>query len=309
MQNNRQKAGRLYFQVVFATAVWGAAYPFTKRLVAELSPVSIIVFRGLVGSLGLLLLSRSSFRLHDFRFSNLWKLLVMSVLGVSAQQYIQAYALKYTLSSHAGWLMATTPIMVAALMAWLGERIGPYKIAAFALGVCGSLLVVFSRSGAGAFALPSTGGDLLFLASCAAWALYVLCAKHWLTGWTQAKATTATMLVALATVLPGWFAGRGPREFSALSPAAWGSLAYLSLLSSALAYLFWNNGVEGLGPVKSSYFIYLEPFSTLLSAYLLLGETASAAAFGGGLLILAGVYLVGLKEKLPGGLKGAASHA
>jgi len=67
--------------------------------------------------------------------------------------------------------------------------------------------------------------------------------------------------------------------------------------------------VEGLGPVKSSYFIYLEPFSTLLSAYLLLGERASPVALGGGLLILAGVYLVGLREKAGGGLKGAASNA
>jgi len=194
-------------------------------------------------------------------------------------------------------------------MAWLGERIGPFRITAFILGAAGTLLVVFSRSGAGALELPSTGGDLLFLASCAAWALYVLFTKNWLPGWTKAKATTATMLVALATVLPGWFASGGPREFRALSGAAWASLAYLSVLSSALAYLFWNNAVEGLGPVKSSYFIYLEPFSTLLSAYLLLGERASPVALGGGLLILAGVYLVGLREKAGGGLKGAASNA
>jgi drug/metabolite transporter (DMT)-like permease len=198
---------------------------------------------------------------------------------------------------------------VAGLMAALGERISPFKIAAFCLGSCGTLLVVLSRSGAGALALPTTRGDLLFLVSCAAWALYVICSKRWLTDWPPAKATTATMLVALVTVLPGWLAAGGPREFSGLSGTAWLSLAYLSILSSALAYLFWNNAVEGLGPVKASYFIYIEPFSALLSAYLLLGEKAAPAAFAGGLLILAGVYLVGHNEKLPGGLKGAAVNA
>jgi len=81
------------------------------------------------------------------------------------------------------------------------------------------------------------------------------------------------------------------------------------VLSSALAYLFWNNSVEGLGPVKSSYFIYLEPFSTLICAYLFLGEKATAAAFAGGVLILAGVYLVGAKEKNKDQLEGARDNA
>ena len=34
----------------------------------------------------------------------------------------------------------------------------------------------------------------------------------------------------------------------------------------------------------------------MLASYLLLGETAAAPAFFGGLLILGGVYLVGLKD-------------
>ena len=34
----------------------------------------------------------------------------------------------------------------------------------------------------------------------------------------------------------------------------------------------------------------------MLAAYLLLGEKAAPAGFAGGLLILGGVYLVGMKE-------------
>jgi len=287
----------LYFQVSFAATVWGGAYPFTKQLVAELSPLSIVTFRALVGALALVFLSGSRLKASDFRPAVLWKLLVLSVAGVSAQQYLQAYALRYTPASHAGWLIAVTPIMVAGLMAALGEKIGPFKIAAFIAGFAGTLLVVFSKAGAGAFALPSTRGDLIFLTTCALWAAYVILTKKWLTAWPQAKVTTLTMLTALLTLLPAWLGAGGPAEFAGLTSRGWASLAYLSLLSSALAYLFWNNAVEGLGAVKTSYFIYLEPFSTLLSAYLLLGERAAAAAFAGGLLILAGVYLLGLNKR------------
>lgn len=309
MGNKPKNSGWLYFQVVFAALVWGAAYPFTKRLVAELSPLSIIAFRALTGTLLLLLLSGARLEAKDFKPAILWKLLVMSVLGVSAQQYLQAYALVYTQASHAGWLIATTPIAVAGLMAALGERISPLKAAAFVLGFAGTMLVIFAKAGSGAFALPSTRGDLVFLVSCLAWAFYVLCAKKWLTFWPAAKVTTATMLVALVSVLPAWFAAGGPAEFAAVSRAGWVSLAYLGVLSSALAYLFWNNSVEGLGAVKTSYFIYLEPFSTLFSAYLLLGETAAAPVFAGGLLIMAGVYLVNRRDSGARAYKGASTNA
>ncbi|OIO01233.1 MAG: hypothetical protein COX65_00220 [Elusimicrobia bacterium CG_4_10_14_0_2_um_filter_56_8] len=300
---------RLYFQVVFATVVWGGSFPFTKYLVTELSPLSLVTFRALLGALLLIPLSGSKLSAGDFKFKYLWKLGVMSVLGVSAQQYLQAYALKYTQASHAGWLIASTPILVAGFMAALGEKIGWYKAGAFLMGAAGALLVVFSRSGAGAFALPSALGDLIFLGTCFSWALYVILAKKWLSFWPQAKVTTLTMLAALATLLPAWLTGGGVSEFSALSLKGWLCLVYLGALCSSLGYLFWNNSVAGLGPVKASYFLYLEPFATLLSAYLFLGEKAAYSAFAGGLLILAGVYLVGLKEKAPVILKGAPAHA
>lgn len=296
MPHSERSSAGLYFRAAAATAVWGASYPFTKQLMSEVSPLTIVVARAVIGITLLVLFGGARLAFRDFRGVTLWRLFVLSVLGVSAQQYIQAYALKSTLASNAGWLICTIPIMVAGLAAALGERIGFFKIAAFVLGTAGTLLVVFGRSGAGAFVLPSTKGDFIFLISCVDWTFYVLFAQRWLKDWPQAKVTAATMLVALASVLPAWALAGGPADLSAVSARGWVGLAYLGVLSSAVGYLFWNSAVEGLGGVKASYFIYLQPFSAMLASYLLLGEKAAAPAFFGGLLILGGVYLVGLKD-------------
>jgi drug/metabolite transporter (DMT)-like permease len=296
MPHSKHSPAALYFRAAAATAVWGASYPFTKQLMTEVSPLTIVVSRAVIGAGLLLAVGGARLSLKDLKPDILWKLFVLSVLGVSAQQYIQAYALKSTLASNAGWLICTIPIMVAGLAAALGERLGFFKLAAFVLGTAGTLLVVFGRSGAEAFVLPSTKGDLIFLVSCVDWTFYVLFAQRWLKDWPQAKVTAATMLVALASVLPAWLLGGGPADFAVVSARGWAGLAYLGVLSSAVGYLFWNSAVEGLGGVKASYFIYLQPFSAMLAAYLLLGERAAAPAFFGGLLILAGVYLVGLKD-------------
>lgn len=294
---------RLYLQAALATAVWGASYPFTKQLMTEVSPLTIVVSRAVAGVALLAVFGGARLSRKDLAFDPLWKLLVLSLLAVSVQQYLQAYALKYTMASNAGWLICTIPIMVAGLAAALGERLGRLKLAAFALGTAGTLLVVFGRSGLSAFVLPSTGGDFIFLASCVDWTIYVYCAQRWLKDWPQAKATAATMLMALVTVLPFWLLTGGPADYAAVSPRGWAGLAYLGVLSSAVGYLCWNNAVEGLGGVKASYFIYLQPFSAMLASYLLLGEKAAPAAFAGGLLILAGVYLVGARDR-----KNARSH-
>ena len=278
--------------MVFSTAVWGGAYPFTKYLVTEISPVTIVAFRALVGSLLLVLLTGSRLEASDFRPGNIWKIFVMSVLGVSAMQFVQARALTYTSANHAGWLIASTPILVAAAMTLLGERLGVPKIIAFTLGFLGTLVVIFSRASGPAASLPSAHADLIFTGTCVAWAAYVVLTRKWLTFWRQTKVTTLTMLTALATMLPIWYFSGKSGELADLTAKGWLSLGYLSVLSSALAYWFWNNSVEGLGATRSSYFIYIEPFSTLLSAYVLLGEPLSPAAFAGGLLIMAGVYFV-----------------
>lgn len=300
---------RLYLEAALATAVWGASYPFTKHLMSEVSPLTIVVSRAVAGVLLLAAFGGARLAFKDLSFDTLWKLLVLSLLGVSGQQYLQAYALKYTMASNAGWLICTIPILVAALAAVLGERIGFFKLAAFALGTAGTLLVVFGRSGTSAFVLPSTGGDLIFLASCVEWTLYVFCAQRWLKDWPQAKVTAATMLMALLSVLPFWLLSGGPADYAAVSPRGWAGLAYLGVLSSAVGYLFWNNAVEGLGGVKASYFIYLQPFSAMLASYLLLGEKAAPVAFIGGVLILAGVYLVGLTDKKRAGSHGISANA
>ncbi|OGS30870.1 MAG: hypothetical protein A2218_09935 [Elusimicrobia bacterium RIFOXYA2_FULL_53_38] len=306
MHNLKSHSNWLYFQVVLATAVWGGAYPFTKYLVTEISPVTIVAVRALIGSLLLVLLTGSRLKASDFRPGYLWKIFVMSVLGISAQQLVQAYALAYTSANHAGWLIASTPILVAAAMTFLGERLGIPKIIAFMLGFIGTLVVIFSKaSGTSLAALPSTKADLIFTGTCVAWAAYVVLTRKWLTFWKQTKVTTVTMITAMFTMLPIWYFSGKTGELVNLTAKGWFSLGYLCLLSSALAYWFWNNSVEGLGAVKSSYFIYIEPFATLLSAYIFLGEPLSAAAFAGGLLIMAGVYFVNI-DKPPIIIRGPA---
>ncbi len=282
----------LYFQVLFATVAWGAAYPFTKFAVTEISPLTLVFLRAVPAGLLLFFFAGKMLSLSDLNPGFILKILLMSVLGVSLQQYTQAYALKYTSASNAGWLIALTPVIVVFLRYLGGEKISSFKLLGFFFGFAGTLAIVLSRTGLSSFSFYSGKGDLIFLTSCFAWAYYVILTKKWFEKDSQVKITAATMIAAAATVLPFFAYQHGYAEIKNLSIKGWLCVGYLTFISSFLAYLFWNRSVEGLGPVKSSYFIYDEPFATAVSAYFFLGEIAPPSVFLGGALILLGVYFV-----------------
>jgi len=286
---------KYYMQVFFATLIWGAAYPFTQYAVSKISPLSVVFLRSIFGGLFLFLFVRP--KLSVFVKADLiLKLLVISVFGVSLQQYIQSYALKYTTSINAGFIMPFTPVVIVMIEVILGERLSISKIFAFILGIIGTFIIIYSK-GRFDFNLPSTKGDLIFLTSSFTWALYVVFTRRWFSGFLQKDVTAVTMLVAFITLIPFEVNNSLFGEIRNLDTFGWISLFYLCFLSSFIGYLFWNNAIEKLGPIKPSYFIYLQPFSSAVSAYIILGEKVSLLALVGGVLILLGVYIVIFDKK------------
>lgn len=283
-----------YFEVFFATIVWGAAYPFTKHVVIIFPIVLLVFVRAFISSILFYIYYKPNIR-KLFSFNFFLKILLMSILGVTLQQYTQAYALKLTPSTNAGFLIALTPIVVVLIEVLLGSKVSFNKFIGFFLGAFGSLIISYS-TGRLSFSTPSTIGDIIFITSSFTWAFYVILTKRWFKNNSQIEITALTMFVSVFCMFPFILKYNIVYEFSKLDMLGWFSIVYLCFLSSFLGYMFWNRSVEKLGPVITSYFIYDEPFATIISAYFVLSEKASWLTLYGGALILGGVYFI-LKEK------------
>ncbi len=77
----------------------------------------------------------------------------------------------------------------------------------------------------------------------------------------------AAPLLALPLALGNWEPARSA------SPAAWGALAYLALVSQFVGFAFWYGGMARAGVARVSQLQLLQPFLTLLLCWPLLGET------------------------------------
>ena len=81
---------------------------------------------------------------------------------------------------------------------------------------------------------------------------------------------------------------------SAMPGSPWGAAAallYLGIFPSVIGYVFWNRGVEEVGPSVAGLFMHLMPVFGSLLAWLFLGERLFWFHLVGIAFIFAGIYL------------------
>jgi drug/metabolite transporter (DMT)-like permease len=109
---------------------------------------------------------------------------------------------------------------------------------------------------------------------------------------------TYVMIFGWLAVLPLWAGVRGWLDLPHLTAAGWGSVLFLGLLCSGVAYAFWYDALAVAGATQVAAFLYLEPIVTVIVAASLIGEAVTWATLVGGAIILVGVWLVNRRETM-----------
>ncbi len=158
-----------------------------------------------------------------------------------------------------------------------------------ALGFAGVVLVI-GRSAFSALDLTSLG-QIAILAATLSYALAGLFARRWLQG-IRPEVSAAGMLTGSALIIAPaalWQEGLPSLAYSA---AAWGGLAYLALMASALAYVLFYAVLRLAGAGNLSLVtLMIPPVSVLLGA-LLFGERLQGNAYAGFAALALGLLLI-----------------
>ena len=284
-------AARAYAGAIFAVVVWGVSFIATKIGVGEVNPLTVMWLRfGIgVGVLAVAVVARGEFALPGWK--DLGYFTGLGALGITLHQWLQATGLITAQASTTSWIIAATPLTMAAVgRVVLGERLRGAQVAGIAVGALGVLLVVSrghleSLVGQG-FGTP---GDLLVIVSTFTWALFSVYSRRGL----QHHKSAPMMLWVMGS---GWLLGTipwvlvgGPAEIPRLTADAWIGILFLGVFCSGLAYIFWYDALRALPAAKVGSLLYVEPVVTMVAAALLLGEAVTPAAIAGGAVILIGV--------------------
>ncbi len=251
--------------------IFSGSLPATRVAVAALDPLFLTVARAAIAGLlaAALLLA---FRPQRPRRGDLASLGIVALGVVVGFPLLTALALRHVTSAHSTLFIGLLPLATAVFGALRGgER---PRLAFWLFSAAGSVLV-------GGFALTGTqdasvAGDALMVAA------IVVCGLGYAEGgrlsrrlgswqvicWALVLALPAMAVLTLVTL---------PASWAAVGRPAWLGLAYVSLFSMLIGFVFWYRGLSQGGIAAVGQLQLLQPFFALALAGALLEETVSGS--------------------------------
>jgi len=254
---------------LIGVTIFAGSLPATRVAVADFTPTFLTCARAtiaaLLGLVLLLVLRQPRPKRTDFAA------LTITALGVVVGfPLLTALALQHVTSAHSIVFLGLLPLCTAIFaVIRAGERPRPTF---WLFSVAGAACVAGYATMGGIE--DSTQGNLFMMAAIVVCGLgYAEGARlsRTLGGW---QVISWALVLSLPVMLPlAWLAL--PASFAHASAAAWFSLAYVSLFSMLIGFVFWYRGLAQGGIAAVGQLQLLQPFMGLGLAALLLHETVS----------------------------------
>ena len=275
------RRGWLFFLAL--GAIWGLPYLLIRISVREVSPAFLVFVR--TGG-GALLLAPFVVRRGALRpLLAHWKPLVAySVAEIAIPWWLLFTAEKRVTSSLAGLLVAAVPIAGAVIARVKGtDHLDRRRVAGLALGMAGvGGLVGF---GVGRSSLLAASSFLIIVTG---YALGPWIFSRYLSQLPGASVVTASLVMCAVVYAPLAMLQRPER---ALSTSVVLSMAGLTVVCTALAFLCFFALIKEVGPMRATVVTYVNPAVAVVLGVAVLGEHFGPATGFGFVAVLGGSFL------------------
>jgi drug/metabolite transporter (DMT)-like permease len=258
----------LYLRLTCVPAIWGGTFIAGRIVSAHLPAASAAFIRFVLAALALLLalhLSQGLRALIQITRRQLLGTVALGATGILAYNLFFFSALAEMPAGRTSLIVALNPavtLLVAAVL--LGERLSAARWLGVGLALLGVWIVV--TRGDLLQLMQSVGkGELSMLGAVCAWAAYTLIGRKVLQGLSPVLATLWAVL--------------------------WGVL-FLGVLGTAVAFVWYYEGINKLGAARTVVFNNLVPIFGVLLGWLLLNEPVSGSVIIGGGMAIVGIFLV-----------------
>lgn len=261
--------------------LFSGGLPATKLAVMEMSPTFVTIVRAAVAGILALIVLWLGKEKRPVK-EQLTPLLLVSLGCVVGFPLLSALALQYLTSAHSIVFLGMLPLATAVFGVMRGgER--PHPVFWF-FSIVGSLLVIGYAVSQGISASPI--GDILMLLA------VILCGMGYAEGAKLSKTLGGwqviswALVLALPIMIPLFFI-YFPDDIQSVSFQGWFGMAYISIFSMFIGFIFWYKGLAQGGIATVGQLQLLQPFFGLALASWLLHEQVSI----GMLCVTVGVIL------------------
>lgn len=295
----------IYHLIAFiVVAIWGSTFVFTKLLLLSgLSPAQIFTLRFIIAYV--LLLGYSIF--FPLRlFCSTWRdellMIALGVTGGSLYFLTENSAMNYTTTTNTSLIVSLSPLIATALISifYKSERLNRVQISGTLMAALGVVIVVLN----GHFVLHlSPFGDSLAFSAALCWGFYSLLMIPANQKYDTVFITRKVFIYGLLSMIPYYM--MNPVEAGIfISPSTFHpslsvilNLLFLGCVASMLCFVAWNWVLKKLGVVVATNYVYFNPVTTILFAWVILSEQITLYFLLGTALILLGMYLADKRKK------------
>ena len=227
------------------------------------------------------------------------KIVILSLLSISAFNSLAYISLQYTTALNATILNSFIPIFILIIVSlFFKEKISRYQVVGIFISLLG-VFIILSRLDINIIKnITFNKGDLWMLVAALDWAMYSILLKYLRP--TELKPMTflgIMMILGTIFLIPLYLANPFNELMITLNKDVIYALAYIAIFPSIISYLAWNYGLQKIGVALGGQYIHLMPIFGALMAVLFLGEKIELYHILGGIGIGLGLWLSMQKHK------------
>ena len=277
-----------YFAALaFTILVWGVSPSFIRSFSLATGPADALVIRTLSVALSCLVMLPFLGGLRVAR-ADIPKLLLIS-LGIFGYFAGSIFGFSHIPSGVGGIIISTQPLLIALLATLFGtEKIRLPTVMGLIVSFAGTLYLFSGDTSVGEAHLSLITGGLMIFVSGFFWSIYVIFSAPLIRTYGPFKITAISNMLATLPAL-AFASGSTASAVKNLEPAAWGTLAYLTLIGTLLTVSTWNFATARLKPTTVGAALYLIPILAVLAGTVILGEAITRTMLIAGSIILLGV--------------------
>jgi drug/metabolite transporter (DMT)-like permease len=221
-----------------------------------------------------------------------WRMmLLLSATGIACYNTMSYIGLTSTTALNVLLLQSAGPLIIILwAFALFGERPTLWQTAGVVVSLLGVVTIAAHGSLGVLLQLSLNRGDVWILVAMLIYGVYAAVFRH-RPGAHPLSFLVATMGLGSMMILPFyvWETVQGGRIEGSLP--SWLAIAYVAVFPSFIAYLFFNRGIELIGPARAGQSWHLMPVFGSILAVLFLGEkfylyhAVGIAMIGGGILL------------------------
>ena len=274
--------------LTIASIIWGAMFVVVKIIVDEVHPIQLVWLEYLIALVFLIGYSVMKREKWHINWPDLKLIFWIGIIGNTISLVAQEMGTGLSNAQTGSVITSTIPAFMI-IFGWLilKEKLDKVKIFSVIIAILGVVMIVgLKMSGTNVIL-----GVLLLVLDSIAWALMSVLVKKVKT-YSSLQITIMSTVVAVVALTPFILSDMSSlTSINFLDPKVIWSLLYIGAVSTAVAYVMWNRGLQIVSAGSSCLFYLIQPIVGSFLGWLLLGEQISVGFVIGSAMILASVWI------------------